>query len=80
MIDPADWKNRVGYHPATGDVGETHDSARRDIYYLGLRILESTRPSREQSLAITHLEEALMWTNKAIAIHETPLAEDWDNV
>lgn len=29
----------------------------------------NTRPSREQSLALTHLEEALFWANKAVILH-----------
>ncbi len=32
-------------------------------------ILTSTAPSREQSLALTALEEAKYWTNQAIALH-----------
>lgn len=36
-------------------------------------ILTSTRPSREQSLALTALEEAKYWTNQAIAVHGSPV-------
>lgn len=38
------------------------DSIRGLALYLNSRITDS----REKSLAITHLEEALMWSNKAI--------------
>lgn len=30
-------------------------------------VIMSTRPSREQSLALTNLEQAQMWTNKGIS-------------
>ena len=39
---------------------------------LAVQIVATTLPSREQSLALTALEEALMWANKAIAQHGTP--------
>lgn len=42
-------------------------AAARDLAY---QIVELTPPSREQSLALTKLEEAVMWANAAIARHE----------
>ncbi|MHB9105766.1 MAG: Acb2/Tad1 domain-containing protein [Armatimonadota bacterium] len=33
-------------------------------------LLTQTPPSREQSLALTHLEEVVMWANAAIARNE----------
>lgn len=33
-------------------------------------VIESTDISREQSLALTHLEDALMWAVKAIVLEE----------
>jgi hypothetical protein len=35
-----------------------------------------TPPSREQSIAITKLEEALFWTNAAIARHKFEVPKD----
>lgn len=36
--------------------------------YLARSILDETEQSREQSIALTHLEEATMWAVKAIAL------------
>ena len=37
---------------------------------LGEGIILHTEPSREQSLALTHLEETVMWAVKAIVLEE----------
>ena len=37
---------------------------------LGLAILDAVPPSRERSLAITHLEETVMWAVKALVLHQ----------
>lgn len=39
-------------------------------------IEETTKPGREQGLAITNLEQALQWANKAIALEPTEDDED----
>jgi len=44
----------------------------REFAFVAESILGQTPPSREQSLALTHLEEAAMWANKAISHNETP--------
>lgn len=77
MLTPKDdWKNRCAYHPpSTPGVAELHEGARSVIYQAGLSVLNNTTPSREQSLALTKLEEALFWTNAAIARHESPADE-----
>lgn len=36
---------------------------------LAVNVVASTKPGREQSLALTALEEACMWATKAIALH-----------
>lgn len=40
------------------------------LYELSLTFLELCPPSRERSVALTHLEEASMWANKSIVINE----------
>jgi len=40
------------------------------INLLAIDIIQNTPPSREQSLAITHLEEAIFYANAAIARNE----------
>lgn len=58
------------YHPAKGDQGDRYDSLRALAKSYALFICDLTPPSREQSLALTALEEAVMWANAAIARHE----------
>lgn len=70
--DVTDWRYRVGYHPATPDTAPMHDSLRRRATVLGEEIIFALPFSRERSLALTHLEETLMWANKAVAML-TPL-------
>ena len=42
------------------------DQIRGLIYDAATAVQQTTEPSREQSLALTHLEEALMWAGKAL--------------
>ncbi len=50
------------------------ESQTQDFHILAEDILDHTRPSREQSLALTALEEAKFWANQAIALHGLPQA------
>lgn len=45
---------------------ETQNRVRELIHDLGQAINSNVEDGREKSLALTHLEEALMWTGKAI--------------
>jgi hypothetical protein len=45
---------------------ELHRDLRAAFVNMARTINETVADSREKSLAITHLEEALMWTGKAI--------------
>ena len=65
-----DLKTRFIYHPPKGDQRVRYEDMRRRVALLARRILEETPKSREQSLAITKLEEASFWMNAAIARHE----------
>lgn len=44
-----------------------HESARNQAKALASAIVALTRPGREQSLALTKVEEAMFWANAAIA-------------
>jgi len=57
------------YHSPKSDQPERYVALREAAKNLAVLICELTPPSREQSLAITKLEEVIMWANKAIA-HE----------
>jgi len=69
-MEHSDILNRFGYHPPKGEV-ERHAyerirSAARDFCY---DIDERCPECREKSLAVTKLEEVVMWANAAIARH-----------
>jgi hypothetical protein len=59
--------NRFTYHPATAATGEMHGILRALYMELAFQILRITPNSREQSLALTALQESLMWSNAAIS-------------
>lgn len=71
-----DIEHRFNYHPpSTGTVVDKHEETRDRCKLLAHRLDELCGPdSREKSLAITHLEECMMWANAAIArnCNETP--------
>jgi hypothetical protein len=62
--------NRFTYHPPKGDQVERYQKIRDKGLEFALLINDLTPASREQSLAITHLEDAVMSANKAIAVNE----------
>jgi hypothetical protein len=47
-----------------------YEEIRRSGLYLAGVVNSQTPPSREQSLALTAIEEAVMWANAAIARNE----------
>ena len=70
MITPDQIENSFTYHAPKGTQQERYVKLRDYAKALALDILEMVPPSREQSLAITKLEEAIMWANKGIACNE----------
>lgn len=58
------------YHPPKGDQPKRYDTIRTRARDLALLITELVPPGREQSLALTHLEETAMWANAGIARRE----------
>lgn len=66
--------NDFGYHKATEVTGPLHDETRAAFKVLAHWIVDNVPMSREQSLALTALQEAQMWTNAAIACNLAPLA------
>lgn len=69
-MDGAELANRFTYHPPKGDQAVRYSDIRRTGANLADVINLSAPDSREKSLAITHLEEAVMWANAAIARNE----------
>ena len=62
-----DLNNRFAFHPATDLTGPKHAEVRRQCFVLAEFLINSLPPGREASLAITALEECMMWSNAAIA-------------
>lgn len=60
-------KIRFTYHPPKGDQPYKYEQIRETAFQFALLICEYTGESRERSLAITKLDEVVMWTNAAIA-------------
>lgn len=70
-MDIADIHNRFVYHkPADDLVAAKHDGVRNMCADLAHMLNDMLPESREKSLAITHLEEVMMWANAAIARHQ----------
>ncbi|WP_242394833.1 Acb2/Tad1 domain-containing protein [Anaeromyxobacter oryzisoli] len=68
---PNDMQHRLAeaftFHPPRRDQLDRYHAIRQEGLLLALRIVQSTPASREQSLALTKLEEVVMWANAAIA-------------
>lgn len=62
--------NDYKYHPPVEDQQERYVAIRDKAKELAILIVESTPPSREQSTALTLLEQAVMESNAAIARNE----------
>lgn len=62
-------EHRFGYHPPpTPDIAASHGLIRSACLETAKTVVELTgAPSREQSLSITALEEAMMWANADLA-------------
>lgn len=58
------------YHSPKDDQPDRYVFLRDEARVLAYNIIKNTPPSREQSLAITKLEEAIFWANAAIARNE----------
>lgn len=69
-MHPDELDVRFTYHTPKGNQPHRYVDLRSKAKELAALILSSTPESREQSLAITALEEAVFWANAAIARRE----------
>lgn len=60
-------ENNFTYHPPFGDQPQRYQQMRDAAKELAQKIAAQTPESREQSIALTKLEEAVFWANAAIA-------------
>ena len=69
-MEYADLKNRFTYHAPHGEVVKgVYGKIREHALNYAELIDENCPDGREKSLAITKLEEVVMWANAAIARH-----------
>lgn len=69
-MENSDLKNRFSFHPAdTPEKQHSHEMVRDELLDTAVLIDNLVPDSRELSLAITKLEEAMMWANAGIARH-----------
>ncbi len=63
-------ENSFTYHSPKDDQPDRYVYLRNNALQLAILILGNVPVGREQSLAITKLEECIMWANKGIACGE----------
>lgn len=68
--DVEDLRKNFTYHKPKDNQQSRYIEIRDSAFHVALLIKGHTPKSREQSLAITKLEEAVMWANAAIARNE----------
>ncbi len=69
-------ENTFQHHPPFGNQLRRYKLLRDEAKALAYTIVSFTPKSREQSLALTHLEEVVFFANAAIARHEKPAPVD----
>lgn len=63
-------ENNFTYHPPMGNQVDRYKYLRDQGKNLAYAIKKATPASREQSLALENLEQAIFWSNAAIARNE----------
>jgi len=72
----AEIEKNFTYHRVWGSQPYRYESLRKTAKDLAIAIDAQCPPSRERSLALTKVEEAIMWANAAIARNESQDNED----
>ncbi len=71
-------RKALAYHPLTPGRAELHEAIRAAAQDFAAVIDTLCPPSREASLAFTAVQEAAMWANAALAIHDQGAPEAAD--
>ena len=69
MSDNGDFDNRFNYHRPDATTQEAHQFVRNAARAAAEEFDRLLVESREKSLALTKLEEAMFWANAALARH-----------
>lgn len=68
-MDPSELINRFTYHAPQPGQSEMYERIRSEAHDFATTINDLAPESRDKSLAITKIEEAVFWANAAIARH-----------
>lgn len=66
-IDYVALDHNFKHHAPDADAITCHEHVREAARTMAVSVLQVAEPSRERSLALTKIEEAMMWANAAIA-------------
>ena len=69
-LDPSEIELRFSYHSPKNDQPARYERIRGEAKALARTLHELCLDCREASLALTHLDEVVMWANAAIARRE----------
>lgn len=69
-MTPEQIENTFTYHKPLPGQPERYEKIRADAKVLAYTIQDCCPESREKSLAITNIQQAVMWANAAIALNE----------
>lgn len=69
-MDKADIEKRFTYHAPKEGQAQKYEALRNGVKDIANMLNDYCPESREKSLAITHLEEAVFWANASIARNE----------
>lgn len=71
MVTKSDVEKIFTYHKPTRTQPERYELMRSKALELAVMIVENCPESREKALAITNLQQTIMWANASIAINES---------
>ena len=70
MTSDHELRNRFTFHKANADQASRYERIRSTAHAFAVLMNEHCPDSREKSLAMTKLDEVVMWANAAIARNE----------
>lgn len=69
-MQASDLNNIFTYHRPSSDQAKRYERLRAEAKVFAQSVNELCPESREKSLAITSIQESVMWANASIALHE----------